>query len=151
MTQVPQAGRGVARDIESPEDHMATEKKLVDPNAFGGGGPKLEQSDLEADVAVLTIAQYDEMDVDDSDTGATRRTACLRFTETGDRALWLNKTAIKTLVEKLGNDAAAWTGAKVPVEKVTRQFRGQRFPKVDIVPAEEWDDYLKPQRKRGKR
>jgi hypothetical protein len=127
------------------------EKQVVDPNAFGGGGPKLEQSDLEADVAVLTVAQYEEMDVDDSDTGGTRRTACLRFTETGDRALWLNKTGVKTLGEKLGNDAGKWTGAKVPVEKVTRQFRGQRFAKVDIVPPEEWDEYLKPPRKRGRR
>jgi hypothetical protein len=124
------------------------QKRIVDPNAFGSSSDKITQEDLEQDVAILTVAQYDEMDVDDGDTGGTRRAACLKFTETGEKVLWLNKTAIKTLVERLGNDPDAWTGQKVPVEKVTKQFRGQKFPKVDIVPMEEWDDYLKPRRGR---
>lgn len=123
------------------------EQRLVDPNAFGGGGPKLEPDDLEESVAVLTIAAYDEMDVDDSDRpGQTRRTACLRFEETEDKALWLNKTGIKTLVSRLGPDAAKWPGQKVPVERVTRSFRGQTVKKVDVMPEDEWDDYLKPRR-----
>jgi hypothetical protein len=122
-----------------------------DPNSLGGARPKVTPDDLEADVAVLTVAGFEEFDVDDPESATGKRhTAVLTFQETGDKVLYLNKTQGESLVERLGKDPNAWTGQKVPVEKITTQYRGQKFPKVAVVPAEEWDDYLKPSRRRGK-
>ena len=114
---------------------------MIDPNRFGGSRPKLEQDDLEEDVAILTIATVEEVNVkaDDGD----RTSLVLTFDETEDKALWLNVTQIKSLVTMLGNDEKKWPGSKIPVERHDSEFRGKTFPKVRVMLADEWQDIFK--------
>lgn len=116
----------------------------VDPGAFGKARPKIEPDDLEDDVAVLTIAAYDQVEVDDPESPTGKRlTGCLTFQESGDKVIWLNKTQADALVERLGDDSDKWIGKQVPVEKTVTKFRGKDFPKVVIVgDPSKWDGYL---------
>jgi hypothetical protein len=112
---------------------------------MGTSAPKVTQDDLEEDVALLTIASYDEDEIpDDAATDGKRFVAFLTFQELGDKRLYLNKTAATTLVAQFGEDADQWAGKTVPVERVRRKFGKQTFDKVDVVPDEEWDGYLRP-------
>lgn len=123
----------------------------VDASKFGSSKPKITPDDLEGDVAVLTISGYEEFDVDDASTeSGKRRSAVLMFEQTEDRVLYLNKGMIETLVEKLGDDSDGWLGQQVPVEKHVAKFGNEKFPKVRVVPAEEWGEYIKPARKAAK-
>lgn len=114
--------------------------RKVDASKFGSSAPKLTQEDLEEDAAILTLAAYDEVSVDDDEAeGGKRQSATLRFEETGDKVLWLNKGMVETLVEQLGADADEWIGQKIPVEKYVARFNNQKYPKVRVIPSEEWD------------
>lgn len=126
--------------------------RKVDPETLGSAAPKLLPEDLEEKVAVLTIASYDEDEIeDDEKEGGKRKTAYLTFEETGDKRIYLNVGQAKTLVAKLGPDADKWIGQKVPVERHVAKFGNKSFPKVVVVAAEEWDDYLDtPKSKRAK-
>ena len=108
---------------------------------FGNKRPKLEQEHLEDDVAILTITEAEVLTVD-AGGDEERQSIVLAFKETGDYVLWPNATEIRTLIEKLGDDTDEWTGQRVPVEKVTRSYRGKKFDKVGVVDAAEWDQYL---------
>lgn len=135
-------------------DPMASSTRKINPDDFGKSAPKITQDDLEGDVAILTIAAYEEIELDDPETDSgKRKSATLRFTETGDKVLWLNKNQIESLVERLGDNPDAWSGQRCPVEKVRTQFRGKSYDKVAVVHADEWDEYLKPRTKkpRGRR
>jgi hypothetical protein len=46
---------------------------------------------------------------------------------------------IETLIEQLGDDADKWPGQKIPVEKHVAKFGNDKFPKVRVMPSEEWD------------
>lgn len=118
--------------------------RKVDTGKFGSSAPKLMPDDLEADVAILIVAEYDEADVEDeeSETG-TRHSAYLTFKETGDKRVWLNKGQAEALVEQLGDDADKWIGQKVPVERHVATFKGKKFPKVRVMLSEEWDAAFK--------
>lgn len=118
--------------------------RKVDASKFGSGAPKLLPEDLEEDAAILTIAEYDEAEVDDDDAEGGKRTAAyLTFEETGDKRIWLNKGQMESLIEQLGDDADKWIGQKVPVEKHDAKYRGQTFPKVRVMLAEDWDAAFK--------
>jgi hypothetical protein len=118
--------------------------RKVDPSQFGSSAPKLTQEDLEEDAAILTIEKYEEVKVDDDNAeDGKRQSATLTFRETGDKVLWLNKGQVETLVEQLGDDADAWTGQKIPVEKHTATFGSKKYPKVRVMPTEEWDKAFK--------
>ncbi len=128
----------------------------ISADDFGSSTPKLTPDDLEADVAILTVADFETVDVDDDNAeGGKRKSATLTFEETEDRVLWLNKGMIEALIERLGDNTDKWKGQKVPVEKYTARFRGKSYPKVRVMMAEEWDDVLAPKArrtaKRGKR
>lgn len=126
--------------------------RTVDSSKYGKSRPKLTQDDLEADVAILTIASFDEIELDDDEQESGKRTsAVLTFQETGEKVLWLNKGQVDALVANLGNDADKWTGQRVPVEKVVASFGNKKFPKVSVVvdPAE-WDKYLSPAKPKKK-
>lgn len=116
----------------------------VDASEFGKSRPKLLPDDLEGDVAILTIAKFETVDLqDDEAEDGKRRSATLSFEETGDKVLWLNKTQIDALVERLGDESDDWTGKKVPVEKVVNTFGKNKYPKVVVVgDPDEWDTYL---------
>jgi hypothetical protein len=115
----------------------------VDPSRFGSAAPKLSPDDIE-DAAILTITAFDEVSVDDEEVeGGKRVSANLTFEETGDKVLWLNKGMVETLVEQLGDDSDDWIGSKVPVEAYTATFKGKKFPKVRVMPSEEWTKAFK--------
>lgn len=123
----------------------------VDASKFGSARVKITPDDLEGDVAVLTVSGYEEFDVDDDTVkGGKRKSAVLMFEETGEAVLYLNKGMVESLVERLGDDSDGWLGEKVPVERHVAEFGNKRFPKVRVVPAEEWDEYLKPAKKAAK-
>lgn len=118
--------------------------RKVDPSKFGSSAPKLTPEDLEEDVAFVTIEKYEEVMVDDDEAeGGKRQSATLRFKETGEKVIWLNKGMVETLVEQLGDDPDAWAGQKIPVEKHTATFGNKKFPKVRVVPSEDWDKLFK--------
>jgi len=118
--------------------------RKVDSSKFGSTAPKLLPDDLEEEAAFLTVASYDEIEVeDDEQESGKRNSATLRFEETGDKVLWLNKGMVETLVEQLGEDADKWIGQKIPVERHVAKFGTKKFPKVRVMPSEEWDKAFK--------
>lgn len=121
----------------------------INADDFGSSTPKITPDDLEQDVAILTVAAFETVDVeDDNAEGGKRKTATLTFEETEDRVLWLNKGMVEALVERLGDDPDKWVGKRVPVEKYNARFRGKTYPKVRVMMAEEWDGVLSPKSSR---
>ena len=115
----------------------------VDPSRYGSAAPKLTPDDIE-DAAILTVTAFDEVSVEDEEVeGGKRTSGNLTFEETGDKVLWLNKGMVETLVEQLGDDSDDWIGQKVPVEAYTATFKGKKFPKVRVMPSEEWSKAFK--------
>ena len=124
----------------------------VNKSQFTSKHPKLEQDDLEKDAAVLTIESADVITVEDDEQESGERTSIvLSFKETEDKVMWPNPSEIGVLIDKLGDDTDKWVGKQVPVEKVTRKFKGRSYPKIGIVEADEWDGYLGKKGKSGKR
>jgi len=118
--------------------------RKVDASKFGSSAPKLMPEDLEEDAAILTISKYEEVMVDDDEAeGGKRQSATLKFEETGDKVIWLNKGMVEALVEQLGDDADKWPGQKIPVERHVATFGNKKFPKVRVMMAEEWDKTFK--------
>lgn len=116
----------------------------VDTSKFGSSAPKLMPEDLEEDVAFLTIESYEEVMVDDDEAeDGKRHSATLKFKETGDKVVWLNKGMAETLVEQLGDDSDDWKGQRIPVERHVATFGNKKFPKVRVVPGEEWEKLFK--------
>ena len=77
--------------------------------------------------------------------------AMLFFEESGDKAMYLNKTQMEYLIEGLeSNDSDDWAGKQVPVEVKRGKFRGTPYEKPYIVDPNEWDEYLKPKKQRRK-
>lgn len=115
----------------------------VDPNAHGTARAKVEPDDLEEDVAVFEIAEYSEMEVDDADAASGKRlSGCLTFQETGEKVVWCNKTAIVALCHYYGNESDDWAGQLCPVEKVRGTAFGKPYHKVNVVPVDEWPQYI---------
>ena len=116
----------------------------ANPKALGKAAPKLVPDDLEADVAVLTIAGYEEATADDDEApGGKRLDAWLLYEETGDKRHYLNVTQAQRLVDEYGDETDDWIGKPCPVEKVKKSFGGKVFPKVwVVVDAEEFASYL---------
>ena len=134
----------------------------VDPNAHGTARAKVEPDDLEEDVAVLTIVEYTEMEVDDPNTESGKRLAgCLTFQEMGEKVVWLNKTAITALCHYYGNESDEWVDQPCPVERVRGRAFNKDYHKVGVVPVDAWPEYvdgltppraaLQPTRKTAKR
>ncbi len=116
--------------------------RKVNASDYGSAAPRLEQDDLEQDAAILTISEFDEA-VLEEDNGDKRRAPYLTFEETEDKRLWLNKGAMETLIEQLGDDADKWIGQQIPVEKHTAIYNKKEFPKVRVMLSEEWTQAFK--------
>lgn len=125
----------------------------VDPTKHGSSKPKLTVDDFEEDVAILTIASFEEAEIDDSEApDGKRMLAMLFFEESGDKAMYLNKTQLEYLIEGLdSDDSDDWAGQQVPVEIKRGTFRGRKYEKPHVVDPDEWKDYLKPKKARRKR
>lgn len=116
----------------------------INASDFGPARGKITPNDLEADIALLTISSAEVIDVPDEEAeSGVRRSLCLNFEETGDKALWPNKSNIETLAALLGDETDGWLGKVVPVEKAHVPFRGQTYYKVRIMDASEWEDVFK--------
>lgn len=115
----------------------------VKPNEFNRNRPTLNVEDLEDEAAVLVCSAVEEVELPDSDApGGVRKSLLMRFEESGDKALWLNKTQIEYLIERLGDDTDDWIGQYVPIEKHETTFRGKTHNKVWVSPPESWDEML---------
>ena len=115
----------------------------VNPDAYGTSRPKVEPDDLDEDVAVLVIAEFSEIEVDDPNAESGKRmSGCLTFQETGDKVVWLNKTAITALVHHYGDDSDDWQGQPCPVERVRGTAFGKDYYKVGVVPVDAWSEYI---------
>lgn len=115
----------------------------VNSDDYGKTTPKLTPDDLEGEVVVLTLATFDEVEVEDpeQDSGK-RRSPFLTFQETGDKRLWINKGQVDTLIARLGNDADRWAGQPIPVEAKDVKFGNTTYHKVVVVEPKHWDGYL---------
>lgn len=117
--------------------------RTVNPDAYGTARPKIEPSDLKEDAAVLTIVEFEEVEVDDPSTESGKRmSGFLTFEETGDKVVWLNKTSITALCLFYGNDPDKWAGEPCPVEKVQGTAFGKAYHKVNVVPSDAWHEYV---------
>lgn len=125
----------------------------VDPNKHGSSKPKLTVDDFEEDVAILTIASFEEAEIDDTESpDGKRMLAMLFFEESGDKAMYLNKTQLEYLIEGLeSDDSDDWVNRQVPVEIKRGTFRGKKYEKPHVVDPEEWAEYLEPKPKRRPR
>lgn len=112
----------------------------INASAFGGSRGKLTPEDIDGEVALVTISSAEQIEVDDEESPSGKRLSlCLHFEESGDdKALWLNKTQVETLVLILGDDTDGWLGKVVPVEVADVRFRGRTFRKVRVMAADEW-------------
>ena len=115
----------------------------IDFSDYSSSRPKLTPEDLESDTAILTVASVESVTVGEDPKDQQEKLLVL-FEEYEDTPLWLNLTQIKVLVERFGSETNDWIGEKVPVENHVALFRGQEFPKVRVVPAERWDELLRP-------
>lgn len=121
---------------------------------FGAGRPKLTPEDLDDQSMVLVIAAAEPIHVEDEDApDGKRKVLVLRFEETGEKTLYLNKGMIGALLGQFGSETDDWVGQRVPVQRHIAEFRGVRYPKVRIAPPEDWDDLLgsTPASRTGKR
>lgn len=115
----------------------------VEPDRHGTAKPKLGPDDIEEDVAVLEIAEYSEMEVDDPNAESGKRmSAYLTFQETGEKVVWLNKTALTALVHYYGDESDNWIEQPCPVERVQGTAFGKSYSKVAVVPVDSWSEYI---------
>lgn len=112
----------------------------VNQDRYGKSTPKLVPDDIDGDCVVLTIANFGEETFNDE--GVTRITPYIDFEETGDKVLWLNKTQVGYLIERLGDESDRWKGAPVPIGRHDSQYNGKTHKKLWVMPPERWDDVL---------
>lgn len=126
---------------------------VFNPKGLGGAAPKVEWADLEDDVAVLTVASFEESDIEDAEkSGGMRHTAFLTFAELGEKRLYLGVRQGEALVHHFGDDPHAWIGKQVPVEKLKRKFGNNTFEKVVVIEdPDEWENYVAVSKRRTPR
>ena len=125
------------------------------PDKLGTSRPKVMPDDLEDDVALVTIAAFEEGEVDDAESASGKRyTAFLSFHELGEKVLYLNKTQMEYLIAGLGSDDTDdWVDQQIPIERTRKQFGSKSFDKVWVAHNDEWTDLGvgRPRRRRVKK
>ena len=110
----------------------------INPNDYGNP-PALGAGDIDGDTVVLTIAKVDEYQ-----GGFKKRQVGVTFAEIADKVLYLNRTMLTVLANKLGNETNAWRGQRVPLEVVsvqtpeTREYVNRLYPVNEV----QWDSVL---------
>lgn len=121
--------------------------KQIQIQDFSSARPKLVPGDLKSTPCLLTLVSAEQVEVPDENANTGfRRALTLTFAEFPDKVLWLNRGQIETLITRLGDDMDRWVDATIPVESHVAEYRGQRFPKVRVVPDEGWDVLIKIQK-----
>lgn len=115
------------------------------PDKLGTSRPKVMPDDLDddVDVALVTIAAFEEGEVDDNESASGKRyTAFLSFHELGEKVLYLNKTQMEYLIAGLGSDDTDdWADQQIPIERIKKQFGSKSFDKVWVVHNDEWGEH----------
>lgn len=124
----------------------------VNAKDFGKSRPKLEPSDLEEEAAILLLATAEQLDLDDDEMeDGKRRSLVVTFEETGEKALWLNKTQVEAVMAYYGDDTDNWIGKPIPVEKAKVKFGNDTYHKVRICAEDDWADVFKAANRKAPR
>ena len=117
----------------------------VNADKYGKSRPKVTVDDLEGGgVIVLVVASFGEETFSDEETGTSKVTPYLTFEETGEKVHWLNKTQVRYLIDRMGEETDRWTGKPVPLERHTPEFKGKRqAEKLWVSPPESWDEIFR--------
>lgn len=111
----------------------------ADVNEMGKSGPKLTPEMLEGDAAVLTLTHAERVEVDDNESKTGKRVVwAMKFEETEEHVLYLNKTQLEYMVAVYGDESDHWIGKPVAVERHTSEFGKKKFDKVWVCAPESW-------------
>lgn len=99
-----------------------------------GKRERLSPEHLEGDAALLTITSVDMFKYDGQDT------MVIKFEETGDAGMFINRTMLDALLEHLGDETDGWIGKVIPVEVRTVKYNSEETTKVYVWEAGKWAD-----------
>lgn len=120
--------------------------KDIDMQEFGGSRLGLKVTDIgKANATVITLTDVEKVEVPDPDRDDGKRvTLVLQSDEYPDRGFWLNKTGMKTLIEKIGGRPSQWIGEKVPLVRVrvNNPQTGKVQESLQVASPAEWDDVM---------
>jgi hypothetical protein len=110
----------------------------INPNEFGNP-PALTPEDFDGDTVILTVHKVEVY----KGFGGGRQVG-IHTAEFPDKALYLNRTMLTTLTNKLGSETNAWIGARVPFEVVAvrNPQTNQDVNRIYPVNATQWDSVL---------
>lgn len=118
----------------------------IDMQEFGGAKAGLKATDIgKANATVITVTDVEKVEVPDPDRDDGKRVSLiLQSEEYPDRGFWLNKTGMKTLIEKFGGRPGQWIGEKVPLVKVrvNNPQTGKVQESLQVASPAEWDDVM---------
>lgn len=118
----------------------------IDMDEFGGSRLSLKADTIKpANATVITIKDVEKVTLADPDKDDGKRTALvLTSDEYPDRGFWLNKSGMKTLIERIGDKPGAWIGEKVPlvVVRVNNPSTGAIQQSLQVAAPSEWDEVL---------
>lgn len=119
---------------------MARRIRLGD---YGISNPLKPEHIGKASHAVLTVMEVDER-VPITDETGDRIGLVIRFEEFPDLGLWPNKTGLRYLCTKLGDDVDDWIGEKVPLQKVTSPNPRTHEPADNlwVCKPDEWEKHI---------
>lgn len=118
----------------------------INMDDFGNSRPALKADTIKpANATVITITDVDLVVVPDSDRDdGKRKSLVLSSEEYPDRGYWLNRSGIKTLVERFGEAPSSWIGHQVPlvVASVNNPRLNVDQPSLQVASPEQWDDVM---------
>ena len=116
----------------------------VDMDDFGGSRPALKAETIKpANATVITVTDVEKIEVSDPDRDDGKRVSLvLQSEEYPERGFWLNKTGIKTLMERIGPKPSDWIGEQIPlvVVRVNNPRTGDIQPSLQVSSPAEWDE-----------
>lgn len=118
----------------------------IDMDEFGGSKLSLKAESIKpANATIITIKDVEKVVVADPDRDDGKRTSLvLQSDEYPDRGFWLNKSGLKTLMERFGPKPSDWIGEKVPlvVVRVNNPTTGAIQPSLQVASPAEWDEVV---------
>lgn len=130
----------------------------IDMDDFGGSRLSLKADTIKpATATVITVSDVEKITLQDTEAEGGRRNAIvLQSEEYPDRGFWLNKSGMRTMMEKLGNKPSDWIGQRVPlvVVRTDNPRTNATMQALQVAMLAEWDDVMdqfdgKPARRRS--